>query len=66
MSIEHTADHFRQRVAASSLWIEALLYAVQLVRGYGGPIECLMAAPSVNRRFVLEQMVCIDVFGEYA
>jgi len=53
-----------QRLSASGQWLYSLEYAAEMINTLGGAGTFLSLSPTLIRRFLLEQMVCIDVFGE--
>jgi hypothetical protein len=53
-----------QRLSASGQWLYSLEYAAEMINALGGAGTFLSLSPTLIRRFLLEQMVCIDVFGE--
>jgi hypothetical protein len=44
----------------------SLEYAADLINKLGGATSFLRMSPTMIRRFLMEQMACVDVFGEEA
>jgi hypothetical protein len=55
---------FGKKFAGDQRWEEGLLIGTSLILSTGGPQRFLAARPTLQRRFLIEQLICFEVWGE--
>lgn len=56
---------FRDRFAASSIWTQSIDIASTIMQQSGGTLSFLRLSSNLARRFMLEQLACIDLFASF-
>lgn len=57
-------SYARQKYAGDERWEEGLVLSASVVMSAGGPRPFMAARETPQRRFLIEQLVCMELLGE--